>query len=212
MELGNTAVIQATAMNIGQKDESAVQFQLYIEDIMVASTLIANLSSTEEFTLEYNWTPEYAGDINITAYVFPVINETYWGNNQLVFISRIQDTQPPEWVVPPVNQILVPGQVLSYQLEATDLSGIASWDVSDRVFFVIDGNGCLTSAVALPPGIFLLAISLADPYNNTLVAVISVTRTLGLHEPFIAIVVTALIIASYCILVEEPRRTVRSSP
>lgn len=88
--------------------------------------------------------------------------------------SSVDDTLPPTWGVVPVNQQLVHGESLSYQLYATDISGIGGWSVNDTLHFHITETGLLTNATALDIGKHFVNISVWDVHDNELWCVISV--------------------------------------
>ncbi|MFX1572522.1 MAG: C25 family cysteine peptidase [Promethearchaeota archaeon] len=72
----------------------------------------------------------------------------------------------PTWDQPPTNQIIEYGNSLNYDLNASDLSGIALYWVNDTINFNIDGNGVLTNKTRLTPGIYWLELKAYDPFDN----------------------------------------------
>ncbi|TFF91315.1 hypothetical protein EU545_04550 [Candidatus Thorarchaeota archaeon] len=60
------------------------------------------------------------------------------------------------------------GNELSYDLNATDFSGIGSWSVDDEAQFTIDSEGRVHSIVVLNPGVHGLTVSVTDIYGNKL--------------------------------------------
>jgi hypothetical protein len=89
--------------------------------------------------------------------------------------SLLIDATGPTWVVTPADQVLAYGQALSYQLQATDPSGIDSWTVNDTVRFTISSSGLLTSTTTLAPGRFGVNITVYDNLNNARSASFTVT-------------------------------------
>jgi hypothetical protein len=67
------------------------------------------------------------------------------------------------------------GSTWQYDLNATDLSGVASWSVNDTVHFSINGQGVLTNATFLPVGVYRLQVRVNDTYSNARIASLSVT-------------------------------------
>jgi len=109
---------------------------------------------------------------------------TYWlkitasdpsNNNATAIINiTVQDNTQPTWVEDPQNQTLEFGDSLSYDVNATDPSGIASYWVNNTNFN-IDANGLITNTSSLLVGTYWLRINALDPYDNNLTEVISIT-------------------------------------
>jgi hypothetical protein len=78
----------------------------------------------------------------------------------------IEDTTAPAWVQAPADKVLMFGEALSYQLTATDLSGIASWTIDDTINFEII-NGLVTSKTVLSPGGYHLTVTVTDNEGNS---------------------------------------------
>lgn len=81
LELGDSAIINATVYNRGANPETNVELQLIINGTAVESVLISELPVKGIFTLEYGWTPPSEGIYNITAYVPPVPDEEFIADN-----------------------------------------------------------------------------------------------------------------------------------
>jgi hypothetical protein len=85
------------------------------------------------------------------------------------------DATGPTWVVTPADQVLAYGQALSYQLQATDPSGINHWTVNDTGHFAISSSGQITSITTLVPGRYALNVTVYDNLNNGRSATFTVT-------------------------------------
>jgi len=90
------------------------------------------------------------------------------------FTVTVQDTTSPIWLQVPVHQDLRYGEPFSYQLQAFDLSGIASWQVNDTTSFAVNNEGLVTNRTALVPGRYGLLIRATDPYGNSITAAFKV--------------------------------------
>ena len=55
------------------------------------------------------------------------VNDTFDNILGGAFSVIVSDNTPPNWAVTPNNMIVLHGQPLEYQLQATDLSGIDHW-------------------------------------------------------------------------------------
>jgi hypothetical protein len=100
-----------------------------------------------------------------------VSGHSLWNESSLTVV----DTVGPTWTVTPVDQTLDYNEPLSYQLQASDPSGIASWAVNDTVSFAISGSGLLTNATALAPGVYYVEITVTDVYAHSVSVTIMVT-------------------------------------
>jgi hypothetical protein len=75
------------------------------------------------------------------------------------------------------NQEYYEGEVVSYQMEAWDPSGISNWLVNDTTNFQISSTGLLTNNTALSSGFYYLNITVVDnPYpvfdsNSTIITI-----------------------------------------
>lgn len=102
------------------------------------------------------------------------VNDTFGNILGGGFSVIVSDNTPPDWVVTPNNMIVLHGQPLEYQLQATDLSGINLWTINDTMHFELSGNGLLTNKTHLSVGQYGLAISVYDLYDNVLNTTITV--------------------------------------
>ena len=80
----------------------------------------------------------------------------------------------PVWEQFPTDQILKPGDSLTYDLNATDLSGIDYYWINDTSNFNIDVNGVLTNSITLVVGTYWLEVIAYDPYGNFCGAIIKI--------------------------------------
>jgi len=81
LELGNSAVLNATVRNTGLNNETDVELYLLANGTVVSSAAIAELRVDESYTINCAWTPTGVGSYNITAYAAPVPEEEYVTNN-----------------------------------------------------------------------------------------------------------------------------------
>ncbi|MFX1388141.1 MAG: S8 family serine peptidase, partial [Promethearchaeota archaeon] len=72
----------------------------------------------------------------------------------------------PIWEQTPTDQSIEYDDSFIYDLNATDLSGIALYWVNDTFNFNIDGNGVLTNITVLALGTYWLEVRAYDPYDN----------------------------------------------
>ena len=71
----------------------------------------------------------------------------------------------PAWIDLPENQVIEFGEELSYQLYASDPSGISQWTVDDTTHFAVV-DGLVSNLVTLESGIYSIQVSVEDAYGN----------------------------------------------
>ncbi|MGY5873809.1 MAG: hypothetical protein RTV72_16290 [Candidatus Thorarchaeota archaeon] len=73
----------------------------------------------------------------------------------------VQDSTAPMWDIVLEDQSIDYGEDFVYNLEASDLAGIASWSV-DNTEFSVDSEGRVRNLVPLAPGIHAVTVSVED--------------------------------------------------
>jgi hypothetical protein len=102
LELGNSALLNATVRNVGLNNETGVELYLLINSSVVNSTTNITLLQGESATITFLWTPTETRNYNITAYAQPVSGEEEIGNNNVTkkvnvfFYTRVY--LPHRWV------------------------------------------------------------------------------------------------------------------
>lgn len=91
LNLGEASLITSTIYNTGTENETNVELQLWIDDILVNSSIYPSLKTDENRTIQYLWTPVAYDNYNITAYAVPVTNETHIYNNKLTKFVNVLD-------------------------------------------------------------------------------------------------------------------------
>lgn len=91
-ELNITYTVNATVINIGGNDETNVNLYLFLDNIIVNSTIISYLPIEENKTIKYQWTPTEYDIYNFTAYTFPTPGEIDIGDNYKTELIRISNS------------------------------------------------------------------------------------------------------------------------
>ena len=92
------------------------------------------------------------------------------------FKITVEDTIDPTWVFVPTNQDVEFGDGLNYDLDASDLSGIADWWLNDTTYFIIDDvTGVITNVGQVPVGEYWLEVRAYDPYNHNCSAIFKIS-------------------------------------
>jgi len=99
----------------------------------------------------------------------------------------VTDTTAPEWVLVPSSSMQVEYTgTFSFTLEATDLSGIVSYQINDYWNFSLDVTGEINQIEDLPLGNYSLEVRAYDPYDNFVSSerTIRMTTLLAKHSSF----------------------------
>ena len=80
-EISNTYIINAIVINNGNFNESNVDLILYLDNLIVNSTLVSTLLSGKDETITYSWTPLEYGTYNFSCYTPQIAGEFYTVNN-----------------------------------------------------------------------------------------------------------------------------------
>lgn len=123
-------------------------------------------------------------------------------------INWFTDTTDPEWLIIPSDQIVCEGEPFSYQLNASDDSGIGSWMLNDTENFSITQTGLITNATTLVSGNYGLNVTVTDIYGNSIsstfrVTVLPTTETTATtpYEMTIALIVAVFILVLLIVVV-----------
>ncbi|MHA2305691.1 MAG: S8 family serine peptidase, partial [Candidatus Hodarchaeales archaeon] len=144
LNLGDSALIEATVKNIGLNDEYDVDLQLWVEDTLVANYIYPVLPVDASETLYHLWEPTVEGIYNIIAYVVPVPNEQIIENNEdskLVLVAPVasvailQDVNP--WGLTSTMDILqMYGR--TYAIITSNMFGTVDLSVYEKVIISSD--------------------------------------------------------------------------
>lgn len=148
-------------------------------------TYYLNASDLSDITYCRNDTTSFAIDPNtgelsnsslpIGIYWLEVWAEDPYGNNCTAVIKvNISDTTAPQWNINIEDQTLEYGESLSYDIDASDLSGIDSyWD--NGSYFAFDEGGTLTNITALESGIYWVEVGVNDTLGNFATETLKIT-------------------------------------
>ena len=88
-------------------------------------------------------------------------------DNVTVYDEVVHDGAPPKWNPEPVNQMIDVGSDFSYDLNATDYSGIDQWWINNTEYFTIDDSGVISNTEMLEAGSYVIGVSVNDTLGNT---------------------------------------------
>jgi parallel beta-helix repeat protein len=113
-------------------------------------------------------------ELNLGTYTFTLSLTTWSGITASdTVIVNVLDRTNPEWVQTPEDQVVECGDMLAYQLEASDYFGIARWWVNNTEFSIDDG--LLQNINPLVYGVYNLEVRVYDPSDNYASYILSVT-------------------------------------
>ncbi|MGY5877238.1 MAG: NosD domain-containing protein [Candidatus Thorarchaeota archaeon] len=148
---GNTMDWDASALNPGDYE------------VLIDGELHATVEwDGENIEVDVDGLP--VGVYNVTLVVYHVSG--HWLSNSSTL--TVVDTIYPEWDAIPEDQVINEGESFSYQLGATDASGIGGWSVNDTSNFAISAEGLITNAAVLEVGSYGLNISVWDTQGHVL--------------------------------------------
>jgi len=131
---------------------------------------------------------------------------------QTQLMINVSDTFNPSWDEIPTDQYFRETEDIYYDINATDLSGIDYWWISDTLYFYIDDQGLITNQVTLSVGTYWLEIRAYDPYGNYCSATIKITISEKISSPSIFSYNIFTFLGLFCIitivLVKKNRRRI----
>jgi hypothetical protein len=136
----------------------------YSNDTMTVNATLSNCANITEVV----WN---IGQHNITIWA----NDTFGNKNSSSVRFTIDNTTPAFNNL--TNQTVTYGNAFSYQINATDSSGISCFTVNDTTNFNINCSGYLKNNTFLNMGLYLLSITVNDTANNTNSVLMSVNVT-----------------------------------
>ena len=134
------------------------------------------INDTTDFTIDNDGIITNIGVLTVGNYIIEVRAYDPFDNYCSGIIRvTVEDTTNPIWVQEPTDQNVEYGNGLSYDLNATDLSGISEWILNDTTYFNIDTNGLIYNITFLSIGIYWLEVRVYDSYGHYVSAFITIT-------------------------------------
>ncbi|MGY5873672.1 MAG: NosD domain-containing protein, partial [Candidatus Thorarchaeota archaeon] len=96
------------------------------------------------------------------------VNDTLGNTKTTILIMTIQSSAPPTWVESPVDRIVEYNDIFSYNLDATDISGLGVWWINDTVNFAIDQEGTIINVTSLSVATYGIMVYVSDSLGNIL--------------------------------------------
>ncbi|MFW9812780.1 MAG: hypothetical protein ACFFF9_09995 [Candidatus Thorarchaeota archaeon] len=110
------------------------------------------------------------GEYNLEIQVNDMYHNALFDSLQII----VQDTTAPTWDTALQDQSIDYGEDFVYDLDASDLAGLASWSV-DNTEFSVDSEGRVRNLITLAPGLHAVTVSVTDVNGNILQGEFTVT-------------------------------------
>lgn len=95
------------------------------------------------------------------------VYDIYGNSLSAEFSITVLDTTPPKWEDTPENSVIEFGDSFSFDVNASDPSGVDTWWLNDTIFYSIDKTtGQLENNTLVPVGKHSLQILVNDTYNQ----------------------------------------------
>ncbi len=102
-------------------------------------------------------------------HVFEIwVNDTQGNDLVGIFSLTVEVASPPTWDIDPLDHIIEFGEGLTYDLDASDMSGIGVWWLNSSSYFAIDQDGTIANITNLPVGEYGIIVSVNDVLGNVL--------------------------------------------
>jgi parallel beta-helix repeat protein len=98
------------------------------------------------------WVRAYDDDLNVADGILPI---------------SVSPSAPPTWVDTPLFQTIDEGGGFSFDLNATDISGLHTWWLINTTYFSIDQNGVFANTTPLGLGLYVTLVYVNDTLGNT---------------------------------------------
>jgi hypothetical protein len=153
---------------------SLFDYQLQATDL--SGIGLWTINDTTNFVIDSSGRITNITTLLVGQYGLEVTVEDIYSNARIAtFTVIVEDSSNPTWDFTPTDQIIEYGSHLSYDLDASDLSGIDSYWVNDTTLFAISPQGVLSDAMTIPVGTHWVEVRAYDPTGNYCSATIRVT-------------------------------------
>jgi len=133
------------------------------------------INDTSTFHINVNGLITNCSYLTVKTYWLEIsVNDTIGLITNSIIKITVVDTTNPIWIELPTDQLIDMENTFKYNVNASDLSGIDYYWISDTSNFQIDNNGLITSIGTLSVGTYSIEIRAYDPWGNYCTATIEV--------------------------------------
>lgn len=135
-----------------------------------------SVNNTDDFTIDSEGILTNNSALDFGTYWVEINATDPFNNNGTAVVSvSVVDQTPPTWVEEPQYKTIELGTLLSYDVNASDYTGILGYSVNDTDQFSISSSGELVSKDVLELEVYWIEINATDMHHNNCSAQISVT-------------------------------------
>ncbi len=193
----------------------ALSYDINASDL--SGITLYSINDTSNFNIDSNGIITNIGALEVGDYIVEIRAYDPFGNYCTATIKiTVVDTTNPTWDLTPPDQIIEFLEALSYDINASDLSGITLYRINDTSNFNIDSNGVLTNTTILIPGTYWLELQASDPYGNYCSEIIKIiveapeelpdTIPPGIHGYNIIFLISTISIISLLVIRKQIRK------
>ena len=140
-------------------------------DTTAPEPMVMWINDTVQFSIDSSWVITNITPIDIGIYGLRVTGRNMYGHHLVAeFDVIVQDTTAPEWVSVPTDIMVIDmTESFSFDLEATDLSGIHHYWITSNANLTVDGDGLIGEdelVSDLSRGNYSVEVRAYDPYDN----------------------------------------------
>ncbi|MGY5876422.1 MAG: right-handed parallel beta-helix repeat-containing protein, partial [Candidatus Thorarchaeota archaeon] len=138
----------------------------YQVDLAGQTIIAATISDTTHFSIDLTLTIRNKTNLAVGIYALTVKARNIHGHYLVgEFTLNVSDTTAPTWIDFPPDQVVEYNELFSYQVTATDISGIDHWElIVDEGFWIWYGE--INQTKWLPVGEYQLEVRVYDIYDN----------------------------------------------
>jgi subtilisin family serine protease len=135
-----------------------------------------SIDDTTNFEIDSSGLIKNVNSLSVNTYPLEVKAYDNYDNYVEAEINiNVVDTTLPTWDEELKNHTIDYNVPFSYDVNASDLSGIDSYSVNNTTDFSVNKDGIITNATFLNSGTYYLKVTAADPYDNKIEEKIHIT-------------------------------------
>ncbi|MFH1849112.1 MAG: CARDB domain-containing protein [archaeon] len=134
--IGQAGALNTSLFNFGLNNEENVNVTFMVNSNITDYIEVAELDAGENVTLEFNWTPQMAGEFNLTVHVQPVAGENYTANNRRSVVLSLGADIETELILPGWQGLL--NEAASARIDYSNIGDDNATNVTIELFDLYD--------------------------------------------------------------------------